>query len=89
MADQQHQLASVLEATLSPDAAVRTAAESQLRSAEATPGFAGALLMLARARTAPAGTRQSAAVALKGLISRRWAPDDDEACLSGPEVREG
>jgi hypothetical protein len=79
-------LLSTLSATLSSDFAARSAAETALRAADAAPGFALALLTLAREPSAPPGTRQSAAVLLKGLVIRRWDEDDYERFV-GPVVR--
>lgn len=79
-------LAATLAATLSSDFGARSAAEAALAPASAAPGFASALLALAREPSAPAGTRQSAAVLLKGLVVRRFDAGDER--FVGPEVRE-
>ncbi|EST06744.1 Importin-beta, N-terminal domain protein [Kalmanozyma brasiliensis GHG001] len=75
----EQQLAACLEATLSPDAAIRTQAESQLESfrspehdarGQAGLGFVKLLLD----QSASIYVRQSAGLALRKYITARWGP---------------
>lgn len=79
-------LAATLAATLSPDYTTRSNAEAALAASASQPGFAGALLALAREPGAHAGSRQSALVLLKGAVVRRWDAADER--FIGPEVTE-
>ncbi|KAN0060291.1 hypothetical protein ACQY0O_007620 [Thecaphora frezii] len=77
MAEQQ--LAALLEATLSPDNAARSHAEQQLTLAQApandAQGQAGlALVNLLLDASLPLHLRQSAGIALRKFITRRWSP---------------
>ena len=86
MAVDSNHLAAALAATLSPDPTARQAAEAQLLEGERSArGFAAALLSLAR--MPDCAVAQSAALLLKGLVTRRWS-EDDERHFVGPEVRE-
>ncbi|ORY80013.1 importin-7 [Protomyces lactucae-debilis] len=72
-----------LEGSLSPDQNIRKRAELDLKSADQSAGFVGALLTVVTETDAPS-VQQAGAVFLKNLISRRWALEDLSACL--PEV---
>ncbi|OSX75028.1 hypothetical protein BU14_0258s0033 [Porphyra umbilicalis] len=87
-------LATLIDATLSPHAPDRRGAEAKLTDAEASPGFAVALLRLVVAGAATAtdagadARRQAAAVYLKNVTKRRWAdlPAADTTAVRGALV---
>ena len=62
------QLLVALEATLSPEAAVRQTAEAALEQGARQPGFASALLAIMLSSELPLGARQLAAVVLRKTI---------------------
>ena len=78
-------LAQQLTNTLSPDAAQRRAAEQQLGTMEAQPGFAIALLQLVQAHCAPNAPPQSlqlrsaGAIYFKNFVKRGWSDEDNQA----------
>ncbi|CBQ68248.1 related to KAP114-Member of the karyopherin-beta family, nuclear import [Sporisorium reilianum SRZ2] len=87
----EQQLAACLEATLSPDSATRTQAESQLesfRSPQQDPqGQASlSLVKLLLDFNAPIHIRQSAGVALRKYITARWSPYFDGFVGSAVDV---
>ncbi|KAK4706174.1 exportin-2 (importin alpha re-exporter), partial [Phenoliferia sp. Uapishka_3] len=69
-------LTSVLQATLSPDATTRRAAERELTSAQAHPDFASSILHLTQDATAAKPIRMSAALNFKNWIKANWAVED-------------
>lgn len=87
----EQQLAACLEATLSPDAATRTQAESQLeslRSPQTDPtGQAGlGLVKVLLDSNTPIHIRQSAGLALRKYITARWSPYFDNFVGSALDV---
>ncbi|PRW57646.1 importin-9 isoform X1 [Chlorella sorokiniana] len=81
----QHLLA-LLDASLSPDAARRQAAEAALDQAAAAPGFGLALVavLLAAGGELPLGLRQLAATVLKKLVREHWTEESPH--YKGPTV---
>jgi exportin-2 (importin alpha re-exporter) len=69
----QQQLATILAATLNPDAATRRGAERELLAAQAHPSFGPLVLQLAQDTTAQKSIRQSAALSFKNWIKANWA----------------
>jgi hypothetical protein len=70
---EQH-LVAALEGTLSPDASIRTQAETGLLQAHADPSCGLALCHIVLNTQAPLRLRQSAAVSLRKWIRERWSP---------------
>lgn len=66
-------LVGVLSATLSPDAATRKNAESQLLSAQAHPDFAPSILHLAQDKESSYPVRMAAALNFKNWVKANWA----------------
>ena len=81
----QH-LLSLLDASLSPDAGRRQAAEAALNQAAAAPGFGLALVavLLAGGGEMPLGLRQLAATVLKKLVRENWTEESPH--YKGPPV---
>ena len=81
----QH-LLSLLDASLSPDAGRRQAAEAALNQAAAAPGFGVALVavLLAAGGEVPLGLRQLAATVLKKLVREHWTEESPH--YKGPPV---
>ncbi len=87
----EQQLAACLEATLSPDAALRTNAESQLESLRAPEhdplGHAGlGFVKVLLDPSTPVYIRQSAGLALRKYITARWSPYFDGFVGSAVDV---
>jgi len=59
---------AALEASLSPDPAVRTPAETSLRAAEGAPGFCSLLLQIATADGVAGHVQQAAALVVKNAV---------------------
>lgn len=80
------QLLALLEASLSPDAGRRQAAEAALNQAAAAPGFGLALVavLLAAGGEVPLGLRQLAATVLKKLVREHWTEESPH--FKGPPV---
>ncbi|WVZ60262.1 hypothetical protein U9M48_010309 [Paspalum notatum var. saurae] len=72
-------LAGWFAQSLSPDAAVRRAAEQSISSAAASPGFALALLGLAASPRHDLQARLAASVHFKNLLRRRWPKPNADA----------
>ncbi len=83
---QVHHLLSLLDASLSPDAGTRQAAEAALDQAAAAPGFGLALVavLLAAGGEVPLGLRQLAATVLKKLVREHWTEESPH--YKGPPV---
>ncbi len=87
----EQQLAACLEATLSPDAALRTNAESQLKSLRAPEhdpqGHAGlGFVKVLLDPSTPVHIRQSAGLALRKYVTARWSPYFDGFVGSAVDV---
>ncbi|KAF2748212.1 ARM repeat-containing protein [Sporormia fimetaria CBS 119925] len=65
-----------IQATLDANAAIRQAAELDLRRAEEQPGFTDTLLSILEAEQDP-GVRLSTAIYIKNRVSKGWSPNDD------------
>lgn len=78
-------LADCFLQTLSPDLAKIRAAEAQLQSASAQPGYGITVLKLI-ASEAPIEVRQAAAVNFKNHVKPRWAPQSDQDVVALPET---
>ncbi|GIZ45875.1 hypothetical protein CKM354_000902300 [Cercospora kikuchii] len=65
-----------IQATLTTDADVRRQAETELKSAEETPGFLDALLNILEAEQ-DAGVRQSTAIYFKNRVNKGWSKPED------------
>lgn len=90
--EQVHSLLALLDASLSPDAGRRQAAEAALEQAAAAPGFGLALVavLLAAGGEVPLGLRQLAATVLKKLVREHWTAESPQykGPPVGPEERE-
>jgi exportin-2 (importin alpha re-exporter) len=72
-------LCNTLTATVSPDATARRAAEEQLRTGEAQPGFLLLVLQLVKSDGVNMVVRQSGGVYFKNAVKRLW--DGEEVSL--------
>jgi exportin-2 (importin alpha re-exporter) len=70
-------LSSTLVSTVSPDAALRRAAEDQLRQGEKQPGFLNVVLSLVNTATVDMVVRQTAGVYFKNAVRRLWSGEED------------
>lgn len=70
----EHHLVAALEGTLSPDASIRTQAETGLLQAHADPSCGLALCHIVLSTQTVLPLRQSAAVSLRKWIRERWSP---------------
>ena len=71
-------LRSRIQATLDPNADIRRQAEAELKHAEETPGFLGALLDILEAEQ-DNGVRLSAVVYFKNRVSKSWTKTEDSS----------
>lgn len=87
--EQVAHLLQLLQASLSPDAGARRAAEAALEAGAAAPGFGSALVavLLAAGGDVDPGLRQLAATVLKKLVREHWTPESPH--YRGPGVGEG
>ena len=69
-------LSTTLTSTVSPDAAIRRAAEEQLRQGEKQAGFLLLVLELVRSDGMDMVVRQSAGVYFKNVVKRLWDPEE-------------
>ena len=67
------ELRAALAGSVSPDGDLRARADAYLKSAAGLPGAALGLLALASDANGEMGTRQSASIYFKHLVSRSWA----------------
>ena len=78
---------AALEASLSPDPAVRTPAEASLRAAEGAPGFCSLLLQIATADGVAGHVQQAAALAVKNAVGAEGLAPAEREQVRGEILR--